>query len=113
MIEVTSIELVKWTDAYTTKRKQRERESYRAVLAARGSYLCCAGRRGHLPLDGDRAGRRASVQTGGNYDRFACLEPNPRPDSTGAGGPQEASRPLPRRGLLVWDGIQRTTHGKR
>ncbi len=78
MVEVTGAELVKWTNAYKTKREQRELEIVAAVLAAGGDFWSCAGRHARHDPDEDRAGRCGSVQacgsaaTAGGEESHAC-----------------------------------------
>jgi hypothetical protein len=62
MFEVASGELVKWVNAYETKREEREPENASAVLAASGRFLgrayCCDP----YVFPEDRAGECTSAQ---------------------------------------------------
>src|SRR5580692_6641183 len=71
LFRVTSAELVKWGDANETKREQRERERSHPVLVDGGSFVRCACRCGFDASRANRAGRCASVPTGGSGS-FCC-----------------------------------------
>ena len=107
LFRVTSAELVKWGDANETKREQRERERSHPVLVDGGSFVRCACRCGFDASRANRAGRCASVPTGGSGS-FRCSghESDARSCGGTARGAQGAGETVAWIRFLVWWGLQ-------
>ena len=106
IVEVASVELVKWGNGYETKREQRELENADAFLAACRRFDGRACRSDPHILSEDRAGECASVkERDRNFNDCAGGTSHAGNDRGSQGRAEDAGESVAWNGFVVWVGF--------